>query len=46
VTEILERDGATVTAVGAAHQALDVLQAKRPDVLLSDLAMPGRAGTG
>ena len=40
VTEILERDGATVTAVGTAEEALEVLQRERPTVLLSDLSMP------
>ena len=44
VTAILEQDGATVTAVGTAEEALATLQAERPDVLLSDLAMPGRGG--
>jgi CheY-like chemotaxis protein len=44
VTAILEQDGATVTAVGTAEAALTALQAERPDVLLSDLAMPGRGG--
>jgi CheY-like chemotaxis protein len=44
VTAILEQDGATVTAVGTAEEALIALQAERPDVLLSDLAMPGRGG--
>ena len=44
VTAILEQDGATVTAVGTAEEALAALQGERPDVLLSDLAMPGRGG--
>ena len=44
VTAILEQDGATVTAVGTAEEALASLQGERPDVLLSDLAMPGRGG--
>ena len=44
VTAILEQGGATVTAVGSAEAALAVLQSERPDVLLSDLAMPGRGG--
>jgi CheY-like chemotaxis protein len=44
VREMLEWAGATVTAVGAAEQALALLQEERPDVLLSDLAMPGRGG--
>jgi CheY-like chemotaxis protein len=44
VTEILAHDGAQVTAVGSAEEALDALQGERPDVLLSDLAMPGKGG--
>src|SRR3989442_2043224 len=42
VTEILERGGAIVTAVGTAEEALEVLQRERPTVLLSDLSMPGK----
>jgi CheY-like chemotaxis protein len=44
VAEILAHDGAKVTAVGSAEEALDALQGERPDVLLSDLAMPGKGG--
>jgi CheY-like chemotaxis protein len=44
VTDILTEDGARVTAVGSAEEALAALQWERPDVLLSDLAMPGRRG--
>ena len=44
VTEILERGGAVVTAVGTAEEALEVLQRERPNVLLSDLSMPGKGG--
>jgi CheY-like chemotaxis protein len=44
VSEILEYDGATVTAVDSADEALAVLQWARPDVLLSDLSMPGKGG--
>jgi CheY-like chemotaxis protein len=44
VAEILTQDGAKVTAVGCAEAALAALQSDRPDVLLSDLAMPGRGG--
>ena len=44
VTDILKQDGATVTAVGSAEEALAALQSERPDVLLSDLAMPGKGG--
>src|SRR5258705_13549395 len=44
MTDILTQDGATVTAVGSAEEALAALQRERPDVLLSDLAMPGKGG--
>jgi CheY-like chemotaxis protein len=44
VTDILTEDGAKVTAVGSAEEALAALQWERPDVLLSDLAMPGKGG--
>src|SRR5580765_3325048 len=44
VTDILKQDGAKVTAVGSAEEALAALQRERPDVLLSDLAMPGKGG--
>ena len=44
VTDILTNDGATVTAVGSAEEALAALQRERPDVLLSDLTMPGKGG--
>jgi CheY-like chemotaxis protein len=44
VSEILTDDGAKVTAVGSAEEALAALQWERPDVLLSDLAMPGKGG--
>jgi signal transduction histidine kinase len=44
VTAILERCGATVTAVESAEAALASIQSDRPDVLLSDIAMPGEDG--
>jgi CheY-like chemotaxis protein len=44
VTDILTQDGAKVTAVSSAEEALAALQRERPDVLLSDLAMPGKGG--
>ncbi len=44
VTDILKHDGATVIAVDSAEEALAALQRERPDVLLSDLAMPGKSG--
>ena len=44
VTDMLQCHGAEVTAVDCAEQAFDVLQRERPDVLLSDLSMPGKGG--
>jgi CheY-like chemotaxis protein len=44
VAEFLTQGGAKVTAVGSAEEALATLQWERPDVLLSDLAMPGKGG--
>lgn len=44
VADSLTQYGATVTAVGSAEEGLAALQRERPDVLLSDLAMPGRGG--
>jgi CheY-like chemotaxis protein len=44
LTEMLERAGATVTAIDTAEHALDLLEQLRPDVLLSDLEMPDKGG--
>jgi len=44
VTDILEQDGAVVTAAETAEKALELLQRERPNVLLSDLTMPGKGG--
>jgi CheY-like chemotaxis protein len=44
LSDILESVGAAVTAVGSAEAALTALQAERPDVLVSDLSMPGKGG--
>jgi len=44
VTEALESYGAKVTAVETAQEALTALRAWRPDVLVSDLEMPGKDG--
>jgi CheY-like chemotaxis protein len=41
---ILGRAGATVEAVASAAQALEALPRFRPDVLVSDIGMPGRDG--
>ena len=41
---LLEECGARVTAVASAREALEALACSRPDVLVSDLAMPGLDG--
>jgi CheY-like chemotaxis protein len=44
VAAMLEHCGAAVTAVGSAEEAFEAFQRERPDVLVSDLAMPGKGG--
>jgi signal transduction histidine kinase len=44
VSAVLESCGARVTAVESAARAIDEIKARRPDVLLSDIAMPGEDG--
>ncbi|RUR86756.1 response regulator [Chlorogloeopsis fritschii PCC 9212] len=44
VTTVLEADGAIVTAVPFAAPALEVLPQLQPDVLISDIGMPGEDG--
>src|SRR5579885_301253 len=41
---ILERKGASVTAVGSADEAWGVLETSRPDLLLCDIGMPVEDG--
>lgn len=41
---LLKKQGASVTSVGSATEAFMALQALRPDVLLSDIGMPGEDG--
>jgi PAS domain S-box-containing protein len=41
---ILEQSGAQPTIVGSAAEAYDAVSRDRPDVLLSDIAMPGEDG--
>jgi len=41
---LLSRMGADVRAVPSAAEALDALQAVEPDILISDIAMPGESG--
>ncbi|WP_437680827.1 hybrid sensor histidine kinase/response regulator [Sorangium sp. So ce131] len=44
VAAMLEQCGAHVTAVASAAEALAALEALRPDVLVSDIALPGEDG--
>jgi CheY-like chemotaxis protein len=44
VALLLERFGATVTAVPGVPEALEALERERPDVLVSDIEMPGEDG--
>jgi len=44
VADVLEAGGATVTVAETAEIALDRLERLRPDVLVSDLEMPGGDG--
>ncbi len=44
LAKVLESQGASVTAVSSAREALSVLGKERVDVLLSDIEMPGTDG--
>jgi len=44
LVRVLEDAGAIVTAAGSAAEALDVLATFRPEVLVSDIGMPGQDG--
>ncbi len=44
ISRVLQRNQAEVTAVTNAADALDAIRKSRPDVLLSDIAMPGEDG--
>jgi CheY-like chemotaxis protein len=44
VAAVLERKGATITAVGTVAEALMTIEQTLPDVILSDLGMPGEDG--
>lgn len=44
LTVLLEVQGATVTSTGSVREALDALDALRPDVIVSDIRMPEEDG--
>ena len=44
LTTVLEQCGASVRAVASAHSAIEVIKLLKPDVLLSDIGMPGEDG--
>ncbi len=44
VTKVLKHSGASTATAGSAAEALEVLDSWKPDVLLSDIAMPGEDG--
>lgn len=44
IQTLLMGEGAEVTAVGSATAALDVLNIVQPDMVISDIGMPGRDG--
>ncbi len=44
VTIVLEQHGARVVAAASAQEAMEVCQDRLPDVLLSDIGMPGEDG--
>ncbi|AUX20250.1 two-component hybrid sensor and regulator [Sorangium cellulosum] len=44
VTTVLERKGASITAVATVDEALSAIEREKPDVILSDLGMPGEDG--
>jgi signal transduction histidine kinase/CheY-like chemotaxis protein len=44
ITTLIQRTGAEVFACESAHEALEALENWHPDVLMSDIAMPGEDG--
>jgi len=44
IAAVLERLGAEVSTAGSAAEAIESIRRSRPDVLLSDIAMPGEDG--
>lgn len=44
VARLVGRCGARVTTAGSAERALELLDTVEPDILISDVGMPGRSG--
>ncbi|MGH1579214.1 response regulator transcription factor [Planktotalea sp.] len=44
VSFLLSRDGWSVSTHSNGHDAADVIRAKRPDLLILDVMLPGRSG--
>lgn len=44
IAAVLEESGAVVTALGSASAAIQVIERLKPDVLVSDIAMPSMDG--
>jgi len=44
LSALLQKQGATVWVAGSTEEAIDAFKAARPDVLVSDIAMPGQDG--
>ena len=44
VAVVLEQAGASVRQAGSAHEAMELMYERTPDVLVSDIAMPGEDG--
>ena len=46
LTRFLEQHGAIVLLAASAHEALEILERENPEVMISDIGMPGEDGFG
>jgi twitching motility two-component system response regulator PilH len=44
LTEILQKNGYSVSSAQGADQAMELIAAERPDLILMDVVMPGKNG--